>query len=299
MMKNKRKISGTVKETIVSYLFLTPALLFFLIFVLLPVFKGFYMSFFDYTLRSFDFIGFDNYVKLAQDKVFIKSLINTIIIVVGAVPIIIILSIFIAINIYNKKPMVRSFFRGVFFLPVVTGSVSVTIVWRWIYDPYSGILNYILKEFGIIDKNIMWLGDSKYALICIIVVLLTTSVGQPIILYVASLGNIPQSYIEAGAVDGATPWQNFIKIKWPLLMPTTLYIIVISTINSFQCFSLIQLLTAGGPNYSTSTVMYLVYEKAFKLGQFGYAASMGVVLAVFIGTFSIVQFKYFGKEVNY
>ena len=159
-------------------------------------------------------------------------------------------------------------------------------------------MNYILKAVGIIDDNIIWLGDSKYALFCIIAVLLTTSVGQPIILYIASLGNIDKSYIEAAKVDGANSWQVFRNVTWPLLMPTTLYIIVISTINSFQIFSLIQLLTSGGPNYATSTVMYLVYEKAFKLGQFGYAAAMGVVLAILIGTFSILQFKLFGKEVN-
>ncbi|WP_456064436.1 carbohydrate ABC transporter permease [Cohnella cholangitidis] len=144
-----------------------------------------------------------------------------------------------------------------------------------------------------------WLGDTRTALLAIIAVLITTSVGQPIILYVASLGNIPASYIEAAQIDQATPWQIFRKIIWPMLMPTNLYIIVITTINTFQCFAIIQLLTSGGPMYSTSTVMYGVYEQAFKLGHFGIASAMGIMLAAVIGIISFIQFKYLGSDVEY
>ncbi len=289
----------TSKQNITAYLFLAPALIFFGIFVLFPIMQGVYTSFFNYTLKDFEFIGLENYKNLMSDKVFKKSLWNTIVLVVGVVPVIVIFSIYVADTIYKKHPITRSFFRAVFYLPVVTGAVSVTVVWRWIFDPISGILNHLLQSANIIDQPIMWLGDRRYALWAILLVLLTTSVGQPIILYVAALGNVPDSYIEAAQIDGCTDWQVFTKIKWPSLMPTTLYIVVISTINSFQCFSLIQLLTSGGPNYATSTVMYLLYETAFRLRQFGYASSMGVVLAIVIGAFSIVQFKVFGKDVTY
>ena len=135
-----------------------------------------------------------------------------------------------------------------FYLPVVTGSVAVTVVWKWMYNNYYGIFNYLGKTLGLIDKNINWLGDERFALGCIILILLTTSVGQPIVLYVSALGNVDQSIVEAAEVDGATDFQCFWKIKWPAIMPTTLYILVITTINSFQCFALIQLLTSGGPN---------------------------------------------------
>ena len=172
-------------------------------------------------------------------------------------------------------------------------------MWKWIYDPLSGILNYILKTGNVIDQNISWLGDKRYALIAIIVILLTTSVGQPIILYIASLGNIDKSLMEAARVDGANEFQVFWKIKWPSLLPTTLYIVVITTINSFQCFALIQLLTSGGPNYSTSTIMYYLYEKAFKLSEYGYANTMGVFLAALIGLISFAQFKILGNDVEY
>lgn len=283
----------------ISYLFLAPALIFFLIFVLIPMGMGIVTSFFRYTMKDFYFVGFDNYVKMFTDPVWLKSLRNTIILVVGSVPIVVLFSLFVAALTYEKKPMVRSFFRCVFFLPVVTGTVAVTVVWKWIYDPLNGILNWMLKSMNFIDKNIMWTGDKHFAIWAILVILLTTSVGQPIILYIASLGNVPKDYVEAAEVDGANRFQVFWKIKWPNLLPTTLYIVVITTINSFQCFSLIQLLTSGGPNYATTTIMYYLYEQAFKLSEYGYANAMGVILALIIGCISFLQFKFLGGDVEY
>lgn len=256
-------------------------------------------SFFNYTMTDFSFVGIDNYIKMFGDKVFQKSLINTIIIVIGSVPIVVGFSLFVASQTYERSAFTRSFFRWVFFLPVVTGTVAVTVVWKWIYDPLSGIMNYILKTGHVIDQNIMWLGDKRYALMAIIIILLTTAVGQPIILYIASMGNIDKSLVEAAEVDGANKFQVFWKIKWPSLLPTTLYIVVITTINSFQCFSLIQLLTSGGPNYSTTTIMYYLYEQAFKQSNYGYANTMGVFLALLIGLISFAQFKLLGNDVEY
>lgn len=298
MLATVRKSRGyIVRDWLMSYLFLLPALGFFLVFVAYPMLRGIYISFFDYTLRNFEFVGLDNYVTLMQSEVFLKSLRNTVLLVVIAVPIVIVFSIFVAVNIYKKKELARSFYRGVFYLPAVSSVVSITVVWGWIYHPNYGILNYLTGIFGAEPRQ--WLGDPKTALLAIIAVLITTSVGQPIILYVASLGNIPTSYIEAAQIDRATPWQIFLKIIWPMLMPTNLYIIVITTINTFQCFALIQLLTSGGPFYSTSTVMYGVYEQAFMLGNFGIASAMGIILAIVIGIISTIQFKYLGSDVEY
>ena len=145
----------------------------------------------------------------------------------------------------------------------------------------------------------MWLGDKRFAIWCIILVMFTTYVGQPIVLYVAALGNVDGSLVEAAKVDGATDLQVFWKIKWPQIMPTTLYIVVITTINTFQCFSLIQLLTSGGPEGTTNTVMYYLYENAFRLYKYGYANSMGVVLAIIIAILSAIQFKVMSKDVSY
>ena len=296
-MKKVNKIR--MRETIVSYCFLAPVLVFFIMFVLAPMIMGLVTSFFNYTMTDFTFVGIDNYVRMFTDEIFLRSLKNTLIIVIGSVPVVVIFSLFVASQTYEKNVFTRSFFRCVFFLPVVTGSVAVTVVWKWIYDPLSGILNYILKAGNMIDRNISWLGDEKYALWAIIVILLTTIVGQPIILYIAALGNVDTSLMEAARVDGANEFQVFWKIKWPGLLPTTLYIVVITTINSFQCFALIQLLTSGGPNYATSTIMYYLYEKAFKLSEYGYANTMGVFLAVLIGLISFAQFKILGDDVEY
>ena len=282
------------RETVAGYLFLLPSLIFFVGFVVVPMIMCVVTSFFDANMNMNTpdkFIFLDNYIELWQDPVFLKALKNTFIIVVVSVPFVCVFSLWVASAIYRMKEGLLSFFRIVFYLPVVTGSVAVTVVWKWMYNNYYGIFNYLLKGAGIIDKNINWLGDPRFALACIIVILLTTSVGQPIVLYVSALSNVDNSLVEAAEVDGATNLQVFWRIKWPQIMPTTLYILIITTINSFQCFALIQLLTSGGPNYATETVMYYIYYTAFKLYRFGYGNAMGVILAIFIGILSAVQFR--------
>ena len=282
------------RETISGYLFLLPSLIFFIGFVVVPMVMCVVTSFFDANmdLNTPDkFIWFNNYIELWQDPVFLKALKNTFIIVVVSVPFTCIFSLWVASAIYKMREGLLSFFRIVFYLPVVTGSVAVTVVWKWMYNNYYGIFNYLLKNTGVISKNINWLGNPQYALWCIILILLTTSVGQPLVLYVSALSNEDNSLLEAAEVDGATNMQVFWRIKWPQIMPTTLYILIITTINSFQCFALIQLLTSGGPNYATETVMYYIYYTAFKLYRFGYGNAMGVILAIFIGILSVVQFR--------
>lgn len=297
-----------VHETVTSYLFLLPFLIFFVGFVLYPMCLCVYTSFFKSTLGNNEdvFIGLDNYRKMMWerhvasdgtvtygDPVFWKALKNTIVIVVVSVPVTCVFSLWVASVISKMHVAATSIMRCIFYLPVVTGSVAVTVVWKWMYNNYYGIFNYVLGEngLGVIEKNINWLGDEKTALWCIILILLTTSVGQPIVLYVSALDNVDKSLVEAAEVDGATQMQAFWKIKWPQMMPTTLYILVITTINSFQCFALIQLLTSGGPNNSTMTIMYYIYYNAFKLYDYGYGNAMGVILAIIIAILSAVQFK--------
>ena len=282
-----------MQENIAAYLFLLPFLAFFVGFVLYPMFMCVYTSFFDATMGREDiFVGLKNYQDLFQDSVFWIALRNTMVIVLVSVPITCIFSLWVASAISKMPVAATSAFRCIFYLPVVTGSVAVTMVWKWMFNNYYGIFNYVGKDvLGILDKNINWLGDEKYALWCIILILLTTSVGQPIVLYVSALDNVDKSLVEAAEVDGATPKQAFWKIKWPQMMPTTLYILVITTINSFQCFALIQLLTSGGPKNSTMTIMYYIYYSAFKLYKYGYGNAMGVILAIIIAILSALQFK--------
>ena len=294
-----------IQENVAAYLFLLPFLLFFVGFVLYPMFMCVRTSFFDSTMGREDiFIGFQNYYEMMfkegvaadgsttyGDPVFWVALKNTMIIVLVSVPVVTAFSLWIATIISRMKVAATSAFRCIFYLPVVTGSVAVTMVWKWMFNNYYGIFNYIGKEVGLLEKNINWLGDPKYALGCIILILLTTSVGQPIVLYVSALDNVDKSLVEAAEVDGANKTQAFWHIKWPQMMPTTLYILVITTINSFQCFALIQLLTSGGPKNSTMTIMYYIYYSAFKLYKYGYGNAMGVILAIIIAILSAIQFK--------
>ena len=294
---SKRTRRLVIQENVAAYMFMLPFLIFFVGFVLYPMFMYVRTSFFDATqgTREDIFIGFGNYKELFQDPVFWKALWNTLIIVGVSVPVTCAFSLWVASAISKMPVVATSAFRCIFYLPVVTGSVAVTMVWKWMYNNYYGILNYIGTETGLLEKSINWLGDPKYALGCIILILLTTSVGQPIVLYVSALDNVDKSLVEAAQVDGATEMQAFWKIKWPQMMPTTLYILVITTINSFQCFALIQLLTSGGPNNATMTIMYYIYHNAFKLYRFGYGNAMGVVLAIIIAILSAAQFK-LGEE---
>ena len=294
MAKNNSLSKALIRrETKAGYAFMLPSLVFFIGFVIIPMVMCVVTSFFDSTMGDTQdvFVGFANYVELVNDPIFRKALVNTLIIVVVSVPIVCVFSLWVATVIYDLKMWATSLFRIIFYLPVVTGSVAVTVVWKWIFNNYYGIFNYLGKASGLISQNINWLGDERFALGCIILILLTTSVGQPIVLYVSALGNVDQSLIEAAQVDGSTRSQVFWKIKWPQIMPTTLYILIITTINSFQCFALIQLLTSGGPNHATDTIMYYIYYTCFKLYRYGYANAMGVVLAIIIAIISAIQYK--------
>ena len=236
--------------------------------------------------RADVFVGLANYKELFTDPIFLGALKNTFIIVIVSVPVTCVFSLWVSSAIVDLPEWATSLFRCVFYLPVVTGSVAVTVVWKWILDPYNGILNQVAGT-----SSFDWLGNPKTAIWFIILILFTTSIGQPIVLYVAALGNVDNSIIEAAEVDGATKFQVFWKIKWPSIMPTTLYVLVITTINTFQCFALIQLLTKGGPLNSTMTIMYQVYDTAYRLNDLGYACAIGVVLALIIAIFSAIQFK--------
>lgn len=297
MLKSIKKINFK-KIDYSGYLFILPVMVFFTSFVLYPMIKGVYLSMFKFRGRNTSFVGLKHYVDLFKDGIFIKSTTNTVLITAIAVPIVVAFSIFVAINIYEKNAFIRSFFRGIFYIPAISSVVSVTVVWNWIYHPKYGILNYVLNATHITNSNIDWLGNPKTAIFAIIAILITTSVGQPIILYVAALGNVPKDLIEASKIDGATDHKAFTQIIWPLIKPTTLYIVVVTTINSFQIFALIQLLTSGGPNYSTSTIMYLVYQKAIIESRFGVSSAMGVLLAIIIGIISILQFKFLSYDAD-
>ncbi len=282
------------RENIAGYVFMTPALLFFLGFVIFPMGMCLATSFFNYTMTDFTFIGVQNYVEAFSSPVFRKAFMNTLRIVVVSVPTVCMFSLWVASVTYNMNDRYTSFFRITFYLPVVMGSVAIAVVWKLILRKDDGILTTVLQMLGLnLQPRFGWLGSPQTALWFIITILFTTSIGQPIVLYISALANMDHSLVEAANVDGATKMQTFWRIKWPQIMPTTLYILVITTINSFQCFALIELLTSGGPNHSTDTIMYYIYKVSLDAPyRYGYGSAMGVLLAIIIAIFSAIQFKY-------
>lgn len=295
MLSSKQK--RLLQEWLPGYLFLVPALIFFTLFVLYPMLKGIYYSFCDYTQTNFIFTGLKNYILLLKDRNFIKSMTNTILIVLINVPLVVIIALLVSLAVYKRSEKTRSFFRAAYYLPSVASIVTISLIWQWVYNPIYGILNYIVGLFGLPWVN--WLGDPGTALASVILILLTLSVGESIILYIAALGNIPSVYIEVADIDGANNWNRFKHIYWPLLLPTSLYVIVITTISSFQTFAIIQLLTGGGPYYSTSTIMFQLYQMAFEFQKYGMASAMGIILSLIIVVISIIQYKYLSTDVEY
>ncbi len=294
-MPNRKKY--TLRNTAPGYLFLLPALGFFLLFVVYPMISAIVLSFYDYSFSGSSFVGLQNFIDLFRNTVFLKSLANTFLLVVMNVPVVVLFSFFVAIVIYNKSEGVRSFIRAAYYLPAVSSIVSISAVWTYIYNPAFGVLPYVLGLFGV--KNVDLLGNANSALPALAVVLFTLTVGQPVILFIAARGNVPVTYIEAAEIDGASRWSQTWRIVWPLLKPTTLYIIIITTINSFQTFAIVQLLTGGGPFHATSTIVFQLYKSAFEQSDFGLANAMGMVLAVIVILISVVQYTSLSNDVTY
>ena len=213
------------------------------------------------------------------------------------VPVTTLFSLFVANVIRKQHPVVTAIFRACFYFPAITASAVLAVTWKLIYNPTNGVLNWFLGLFGM--EPVLWLANTDVVLPALAVIVVTWQVVYPIIMFCTGLDGIPNTYMEAASMDVASKLRIFWQIIIPLLKPTTLYVIVTTTIGSFQTFAVVQLLTAGGPNYATSTVMYQLYETAFKYGKLGLASAMGVVLATLIGIVAIFQFKLLSDDVEY
>ena len=285
------KKSKGIENPITGYLFILPQLLLFIVFILYPIFEGFKMSLFRSTYAEEIFVGLDNYKELFQDPVFMKSMLNTILFVIGIVFLTIVFGLFVATTVYDKNPRYISFIRGSYYLPVMVSMVVMSMVWNFLLNPANGLITYLFNEIGI--KNVSLLGNAKIVMYTIIFVTFVGNVGQSIILYIAAMIGIPSDYFEAAEIDGASRWQRITKILIPLVKPTTLYLTVINIIAVLKIFVVIQLLTGGGPNNASVTMMYYLYQNAFVYNNRGVAAAVGVLMFIFAVLLSIPQFKAF------
>ncbi|MCR8630032.1 carbohydrate ABC transporter permease [Paenibacillus radicis (ex Xue et al. 2023)] len=282
----------------INYLFLAPMYLLLTLFLIVPALQGLYYSLFDFTIgSSLRFVGFDNFSKLLNEDVFWIALKNTFILVLIIVPVSIFTALFISVAVYRSSQGIKTFVRGSFYLPLVVSSVSLTLVWGFVFNPVVGLANQILKAIGL--AAVIWLGDPKYAFLAITIVLFTFVLGKPVILYLASLGNIPETFYEAAKIDGANVLQQFWHVTLPLLKPTTLYLVITGTIQVFNVFVLIKIMTSGGPGNSTQTLAYLLYEKAFVFGQYGIASAVGAVLVFLVAIIAIIQYKFLSTDIEY
>ncbi len=291
-MANKRKQDWG------AYLYLMPVVLILLVFHVFPIFYSLAVSFYEWDLIGQpEWVGAGNYSRLLDDPLFYKSLWNTIYYAAVSVPLSIIFSLIIAMLLNNPISCI-GIYRTIYFIPVITSINAVAIVWNFIYHPDFGLLNKILDIFSIDPRS--WLQDPSWAMPAIIFMSVWKGLGHNVIIFLAGLQNIPRHLYEAARIDGASRWQQFRHITWPLLSPTTFFIFTISVIGSFQVFSQVYMMTPrGGPLKSTMVVVYYLYRKAFEQFEFGYALAAAFVLFVIIFACTLFNKLYLEKKVHY
>ncbi|MBP1993957.1 carbohydrate ABC transporter permease [Paenibacillus eucommiae] len=274
-----------------GYFFILPNLLLTLVFFVYPLIDTIKLSFYDAGLGESTFIGLDNYIEIFKDSTFLHSLKNTFLYVIVIVPIIVIISFTLAGLMQNLHGRSKAFYRALFYMPVICTPVVLTMVWAWIFNMNNGLLNYIVGLLGI--QPVEWLGTPSMAFIAICVIVITWSIGEPLILYLSAMESVPKEYYEAAEIDGASPIQRFFHITLPAIANTSLFVILTTTIAVFQIFVVIRLLTGGGPFNSTESLIFTIYRTAFSSVEFGVASAQSVVLFVIIMVISLVQLKFF------
>jgi len=279
----------------VAFLFLFPAMGAIFLFFFIPVVASLFMSFTDFDIYSLGdiskvrFVGFKNYIELFKHPLFWKALGNTAYFVFIGGPLSIFVSLMAALLINSKMLKFKSFFRLAYFLPVVTTLVAIAIVWRYVYHPEFGLMNYFLRIFGI--KPVDWLGDPRFAMPAIILMAVWKNFGYNMIIFTAGLQNIPGELYEASWIDGANKWKQFIHVTLPLLSPTTLFVSITTMIGYFQLFAEPYVMTQGGPLNSTLSIVLLMYNEGFKWWKMGYSASIAFTLFFIVLIITLIQLK--------
>ena len=277
------------------YLFLLPGCLILGAFIFYPMLQAIWLSFTDYNMiHDPSFVKFDNYKELFQDELFWKTLTNTLIYLVGVVPALVIIPIFLAVLV-NQKLKGIAFFRSAFYIPVVTSLVVAGIAWDWVYKE-NGLLNYVLDLLNIISEPIPWLTSTHTALFAVMVVTVWKGLGYYMIIYLAGLQSIPDSLYEAADIDGANWWQKMTRITIPMLMPFVLIVTIMSSIAAMKVFEEIYVMTGGGPLHSSETLVFYIYTQAFDRLNMGYASAAGVILFLLTLVFSLINLKVMGKD---
>ncbi|WP_026572794.1 carbohydrate ABC transporter permease [Bacillus sp. UNC438CL73TsuS30] len=284
----------TFKENMTGYLFVAPQLLLFLVFLVYPIIEGIRLSLYRINYTNEVFVGFANYTQLFHDPVFVKSTINTVVFVIFIVALTVLFALFVASAVFDKNAKYVSFIRGSYYIPVMVSMVVMSMVWGFLLNPANGLIPYVAKQLEF--SNVNFLGNPKTVLAVIIFVTFATNVGQAIILYIASMIGVPKELFEAAEVDGASRTTIIMKILIPMVKPTTMYIIIMNIIAVLKIFVVIQLLTGGGPNNASTTLMYFLYNNAFKYNQLGVASAVGVIMFLITLILSVPQLRAMFKK---
>jgi sn-glycerol 3-phosphate transport system permease protein len=287
-----------VSAQVHGWLLLLPAAVLLAAFTHYPAGATLWHSFFTTAKpnRPAAFAGLDNYRAMLDDPVFWQSLANNLWFALGTIPVSIALALLMAIWV-NGRLRGRAFLRLAFFTPTVLPMIAVANIWLFFYTPQYGLLEQLTGLFGLPNHN--WLGSQGTALACLIVVTVWKEAGFFMIFYLAALQAVPPNLYEAARIEGAGAWTMFRRITFPLLMPTTLFVLVNAVINSFRLVDHIVVMTRGGPDNATSLLLYYIYEVGFKFWDSAYAAALTMVLLVILGTAAVIQFGFLEKRIHY
>ncbi len=296
----RKKSSLHKGETLAGFLFVSPMLIGVFILVLLPILATLVLSFADWNFimgfHGFKWVGLANFGKLLEDDKFQKSVVNNIVFLL-VVPAYMLISMILAVLI-DRYVYAKGYFKVAYFMPYISNIVAVAVVWQVMFQPSYGPINSFLKSIGIAHPP-GWIADPNFALFSVMMITVWISIGFSLIVYIAGLQSIPKDLYEAADIDGANGWVKFIRITFPLLSPTSFFLLVTGIIYSFKAFDVVAVLTQGGPVQSTTMMVWYLYETAFQNLKIGYASSMAVVLFVFVLLITLVQWVVQKKWVNY
>lgn len=279
------------------YQMLIPKMTVFGVFVVFPSLLAVLIAMSHVTPGHLSWVGFHNFSSVLRNGTFWLSVRNTVLYTGITTPLVVGIALVLSSLLMTLPSFWQSFFRSVFYIPSVTAVVVMALVWAWIYNDSSGLINGLLRSLKL--HGVAWLVSPHLALWSIMLMTVLVPPGIGIVLYMAQLGSIPQIYYEAASLDGASAWSQFRHITWPMVMPTTLYLVVMHTIAAFQVFTAIYIMTGGGPGNSSLTIVGEIYDTGFQYFELGHAGAEAVILGVIIAGFSILQFKLFGRHVEY
>ncbi len=288
-------------EAVTPYLLIAPLLILVAAFIYWPLIYSSYLSFFDWNFVRPDktFVGWDNYTRLADDPRFMRALRGTLIYVVVLVPLQVFLPLMLALLLWSiRKAKAQTTYRIILFSPTVIAYSVGAVMWLWIFNPLQGLLNKVIGEFGI--ERINWLSDRDTAIWAVIMVATWKTLGFHLLLYMAALEAVPNDYVEAASLDGASNWQIMRSIRFPLITPTFFFVLVTTVISvNDDVFGAINVLTNGGPFESTTNVIYYLYQQGFVYFQIGAASAVSIL--VFIVTIGLtwLQFRFVERHVHY